>query len=549
MNNLTALFLGASLLACPASNPPKPAEAGPSMAAVPPGPTPTVSTPTVSRRYVLISDLHFGPGHSAGNAWDPIEDFRWPGALRGFLSYIATWGSDKVDLVILGDFFELWQHPAQRCLNADPDLGCTPSEMAKIVQRVLDQHHAEMDALWAFAERGQNRLIVVPGNHDAALLTDSIWKQVLKSAGHPSARVRRSADGYWSSEDGFIFAEHGHQIGFDVSGYGNQWPGGFGKAATSSPYPRPWGQIFVESFFDTAEVTYPIIDNIIPQSKGVGLLLSGQTVAADAAQVARFLAFNVVRTSLKQKVMLNIPTPENQRALLTETHGWDIDKGRGLGVALFADSLPSGDWWRESLLTGQGPYWDGVRTELKRLAADPDKLSLAEVVTLCDRIAVLAKEEEGTKRETCSSQLALSAMSSLVPEATILASHLNKIRSKYEKAGIFIYGHTHEMAPKFEIKLKDGSVIDVLNTGAFQRLTDLAGLTALQTDRKLSPLEALKLSPDDLKPCYSAVLVEYRGRDPEPMLRYWYMPEDAAEGNLLEPCDAKCPRIARSCGE
>lgn len=543
MNRWLGLALQAAILACSTSGSGMPAPA-----AAPPPPATPPPPAAVTRHYVLISDLHFGPGRRDDGTWDPIDDFRWPKALKGFLDSISTWGHDEVDLIILGDFFELWQHPAIPCANTDPDLGCTTLEMKKVVKRVLDQHHAEMDSLWSFAEKGRNRLIIVPGNHDSALLSDAIWEQVSQSAGHPTARVRRSTDGFWSSDDDFIFAEHGHQIGIDVSGYGKLWPAGF-RRDESAAYPRPWGQLFVESFFDTAEQTYPIIDNVIPQSKGVGLLLKGQTVGADAAQVARFLAFNAVRTSLKQKVVLNIPTPDSQRAALTETHGWDVAKGRSLGYRLFADSLPDGDWWRDALLTAEDQYWDGVRAELTQIAADPAKLTEPQVVTLCDRVALLAKESPESKRTMCTSTLALSALSSLVPEATILASHLNEIRPSHPGAGIFVYGHTHEMAAKFNIKLKGGKSVDVLNTGAFQRLTDAAGLTALQTDRHLAgPLDVLKLSPEDLKPCYSAVFIEYHGRDPDPVLKYWYMAEDDREGKLLDPCDAKCPRIAKKCG-
>jgi len=542
MNRWIGLGLQAAILACSTSAPILPA------AGDTPPPPPSPSPVSTARHYVLISDLHFGPGRREDGSWDPIDDFRWPRALRGFLDYISTWGHDEVDLVILGDFFELWQHPEISCASVDPDFGCTTLEMKKVVKRILGKHHPELESLWAFAEKGRNRLVVVPGNHDAALLSDAIWEQVSQSIGHPNARVRRSTDGYWSSEDGFILGEHGHQIGIDVSGFGGLWPAGFRRDA-SAAYPRPWGQLFVESFFDTAEITYPIIDNVIPQSKGVAMLLQGQTVAADASQVARFLAFNAVRTSLKQKVVLNIPTPESQSAALTETHGWDVSKGRSLGYKLFADALPDGDWWRDELLGGEGAYWNSVREELKAIAGNANKLTTPQVVTLCDRISLLAKEQPETKRATCSSELALSVASSVIPEATILASHLNDLRPTYPNAGIFVYGHTHEMAMKFNIKLKGGRSIDVLNTGAFQRLTDVESLKVLQTDRHLSTdLDVLKLSSEDLKPCYSAVLIEYHGRDPDPVLKYWYMAEEDNEGKLLDPCDAKCPRIAKKCG-
>jgi hypothetical protein len=53
-------------------------------AAIPPAPfVPPASTQP--RMVVLISDLRFGLGKSPDGQWSHKEDFRWPGALKGFL--------------------------------------------------------------------------------------------------------------------------------------------------------------------------------------------------------------------------------------------------------------------------------------------------------------------------------------------------------------------------------------------------------------------------------------------------------------------------------
>ena len=539
MNRALALTLQAAILACSTSTAvPPAARNGP-----PPAPTPTPAQ--APRSYVLISDLHFGPGHTADGKWDPIDDFRWPRALRGFLDFSSKWGHDNVDLIILGDFFELWQHPAIPCAAQDPDLGCTTTEMKKVVGRIVEQHHEELVSLWGFAEKGTNRLIVVPGNHDAALLSDVIWSQVSQSVGHPNARVTRSVDGYWTSEDGFILGEHGHQVGIDVSGYGKLWPAGF-RGAESAAYPRPGGSCSSNHSSTRAEVTFPIIDNVIPQSKAVGLLLKNQNVSADAAQVARFLAFNAVRTSLSQKVTLNISTPDSQKS---ETHGWDVAKGRSLGYKLFADSLADGDWWRDSLLQEQMPSLGRTeRADEARRRPGEDEHGAGRDALRPDRASRQGQPRFPSRAVYVATRTLRGELSHSRSHG--LASHFKDVRPKYPKAGLFVYGHTHEMAPKFTVPMSDGRSIDVLNTGAFQRLTDVAGLAALQKDRSLATeLDVLKLVPEDLKPCYSAVLIEYHGRDPDPVLKYWYMAEGDSEGKLLEPCDAKCPRIAKKCGE
>ena len=40
------------------------------------------------RKIVLISDLHLGLGRNADGRWNPMEDFRWTAALKGFLAEI-----------------------------------------------------------------------------------------------------------------------------------------------------------------------------------------------------------------------------------------------------------------------------------------------------------------------------------------------------------------------------------------------------------------------------------------------------------------------------
>ena len=68
------------------------------------------------------------------------EDFRWPVALCGFLTAVTEANAGGVDLVIAGDFLELWQHPQVECRSsttADAECGCTMNQMKQVVDRVL----------------------------------------------------------------------------------------------------------------------------------------------------------------------------------------------------------------------------------------------------------------------------------------------------------------------------------------------------------------------------------------------------------------------------
>jgi UDP-2,3-diacylglucosamine pyrophosphatase LpxH len=501
----------------------------------------------VEHLTVFISDLHFGPPNAADrNKYGPLDDFRWPAALRAFLDQISRMGNGTTDLVILGDLFELWQHPATPCRDRGADFGCTEGEMAAVVAPVLAKHHGELVDLWSFAETRNNRLFIVPGNHDATLLSDKIWRQLTDSIGHPGARVTRSLDGAWASADGTIMAEHGHQIGPDVSGF-QDWPSILIQASDGKRFRRPWGELFVQQFFDGVESTMPIIDNIIPQSFGVSLLLKKSGFTHDAKDVAKFFAFNIFHTSIGQLATLNYDERTADEAALDPTHGWSIPKARELKERLFADSLPADDPFRNAVLDTTNPAWDPFRAELRSIVADPVQLPDDAVVELCDRIASLSKAEPAVPRASCSNVRIFSTAAGLIPDA-ILARHLEKLYDKDHDILTFVFGHTHQASPPTPIKLRSNRQVTVVNDGAFQRLTSPEVLTRIAGEpshRGLS--EALSLSPEDLPPCYSAVLIRTGGPERKIELKNWKMREDESSGAWVDICDSACGRIAAKC--
>ena len=103
----------------------------------------TVAAPL--RTIVFISDLHLGLGKDANGKWFPTEDFRWPNAFKGFLNHISEVGNGAVDLVIVGDFLELWQPPANvPCKGPNDDYGCSLSEIKATVRAVIAGHQDEL---------------------------------------------------------------------------------------------------------------------------------------------------------------------------------------------------------------------------------------------------------------------------------------------------------------------------------------------------------------------------------------------------------------------
>ena len=262
------------------------------------------SSPAGPRYLAFISDLHLGVGRQQDGSWDPTEDFRWPKALEGFLNKISEEGHERVDLVIVGDFLELWQPPPEiACKGASADLGCTLDEMEALSRLVVRAHVNELTMLRAFAERGENRLHIIPGNHDSTLRYERVWRPVGDALNAENGRVNLVASGIWSSPDGQIVAEHGHQIGLDVNRY-ETWPRILQRRGEIIYVIRPWGELFVQKLFNEQERVYPIIDNLSPETAGARYRAADRGLWGSTTDIARMLFFNLWEASPKQEMIM-----------------------------------------------------------------------------------------------------------------------------------------------------------------------------------------------------------------------------------------------------
>ena len=260
-----------------------------------------------TRPIYVISDLHMGSGQTDDCYWNHLEDFRWPRAFDGFLRQISKDHPEGVDLVIAGDMFELWQHPTVSCAKLqNTECGCSIEEMKQIVRDVLKGHQSEFDALGRFLTSGENRLFVIPGNHDAAFMEDDIWTLVAQAVPEGREKVERVKSGTWFSADNRIVVEHGHQHNdLDVNNYPG-WPQSVTKnCADGKRFFRPWGENFVQTLYNEKEEKLPLIDNLIPESLGIAIYSQysseKNTVIKD---LARFAIYNLLQTSPYQKITL-----------------------------------------------------------------------------------------------------------------------------------------------------------------------------------------------------------------------------------------------------
>jgi UDP-2,3-diacylglucosamine pyrophosphatase LpxH len=486
------------------------------------------------RTLVVISDVHLGLGRSADGAWDPKEDFRWSSALQGFLAHVSRCTRDETDLVIAGDLLELWQPPTLViCSGPQDDLGCTPEELAETTRAIIRAHSTDFRALGRFADRGLNRLVLLPGNHDAGLMLPGLWQLVKEAVGARAERITRADSGQYLWASGRVLVEHGHQIGSDVNRYAT-WPLITREHAGRTYVVRPWGERFVQKLFNEQESSYQVIDNLSPETAGARYRMADRGLWSSAADVARFLAFNLFETSLAQKAQFlggekdpNKPPPP-----------WDLTIGRTLGHKLFADALSTDDPFRGALLESSAEG-AALRAELDALTRDPARLPDAELNALCDRAAATSKSGARCEKPE---QLGAIVEKLLHPRGAVIAEHLRMRLAQPELGAmrVFIYGHTHELEVAWPLQVSAMRSVTILNTGAFQRVVDEAGFLQRAKAKGWSPAQALRqMSVEDLPPCYTAVFAVAAGGVPNAVTIRWHQTEDGP-GSFVGVGDPAC---------
>jgi hypothetical protein len=345
----------------------------------------------------------------------------------------------------------------------------------------------------------------------------------------PQGRVRLVSNGVWLSKDGVVLVEHGHQIGKDVNRY-DAWPEILRKAEGPDLVVQPWGENFVQTLFNAEEDAYPIIDNLSPESAGARYRMADRGVWRSVVDMARFVAFNLFETSIQQKAQVLGDSNEEQPK-------WNVEIGRRMGHELFAKALDAKDPFRKALLADSAEG-KALRAELDSMAMDVGRVSDADVLMLCDQIAIRKVDH----RLCEAPNLGAGVEKLLVPRKRVMAEHLTARTGElgHENVRIFVYGHTHLVEEAWTLKVNSFLRLTVLNTGAFQRVVDEPGFIARAKRKKLSPQQALKrMSPEDLAPCYGAVLVPYASDTLAAQTVRWLAPEDGG-GRFVSASDSRC---------
>jgi UDP-2,3-diacylglucosamine pyrophosphatase LpxH len=573
---------------------------------------PAPMPPGEPRLRIFISDVHLGVGRMAQDAagdwtvgpWHPMEDFRWHDEFDLFLADLETRGKKAklpVDLIIVGDFLELWQTPtAQMDCSYDSngnvlppdeayspkavrDLSCTEADALRRAERVIGAHRPTLNRLRAFAGQGDNRVVIIPGNHDAALAFDQVAKLLLKTIGAPDDRVSIARQGYWLSADGLIYAEHGHFVPGDVNDF-RSFPAACldlsatnivpcNQAGTTAFLQRPWGEAFVQKYYNLYEEQFPIIDNITSELYGAKLAVKASGSIETLQAFVRGFKFLIFGESLSQfgrllgdpnrmgsPDMLGAPGPQPR---------WDIAATKQKPDRFLVESLADDDPVRalaEQALAG-GQLGFGM--------AD---LTPDEVNELCDRRAArreLAKVANGAYEaiELCPGGKQLGAILTSLVQSSVQrkATRLEQVwkalppgQRPTRDFAVYVYAHTHAAhaacRPRSMVTAplaaSDGPPAAwdpaVINTGAWQRLITPAKLAELLARPDAKPLKDYR--PEDLPACYPVVAIpDYdlsRGQRPAPRLFFWAKDPAGGAWRLLPSCPGDPDRLpVNACGD
>ncbi len=498
-----------------------------------------------SRLVAVIADLHMGLGRDETAQWRVHEDFRWGEELALFLDALDAQGGGATDLVLNGDTFELDRFAGERCAADDPALGCTEPEALARLERVLAAHADTVEALAAFAASGSNRIFLVPGEHDAALLFPALARRVERALGAPGARAAVAADGSWRSEDGRIYVEHGHQIGWRVDRF-EAWPAPFVERDGQRHLTRPVQAVAVDAFFDEHEARYPVIDNFADEGAGLihGLAAAGTTDLGDAAPaLLRYVLFRMPW----QQFRLDLDAGDVQPP------AWDLDAARAQGPALLVDSLPNDHRFKPLAQRAQ---------EAGLLTALADGLDDDELVALCDYRAAARRARRRFERVLTQFDPQGPPVRECprLPDSRgglfdyfwrtrdlVYGGRLEAAQDGAPAAAgpiaVFVHNHTHLVDWRQSVleltRLGRTVIVDgfspvrnalspvVVNGGPWQRTITPVQFGRLRAEHGLSDAELLRtLQPEHLAPCYGFVQIDpYEDAPALPAIRYWRQAE------------------------
>ena len=378
-----------------------------------------------------------------------------------------------------------------------------------------------------------------------------------QALGAPEARPTLAAGGSWRSEDGQIYVEHGHQIGWRVDRF-EAWPEPFVERAGRRHLARSARARAVDAFFDEHEARYPVIDNFADEGAGLTHGLAAEATADLGAAAPELLRYVLFRMPWQQ-FRVDLDAGDVQPAT------WDLAAVRAQGPAFLVDSLPNDDRFKP---LAQRAHEAGL------LAAPMDELRDDELVALCDYRAAARRARRRFERVLTQ----LDPQGPPVRECPRLPDSRGGLFDYFWRTrdliyggrleaaqasapatarpiAVFVHNHTHLVDWRQSVlestRLGRTVIVDgfspvrdalspvVINGGPWQRTITPVQFGRLQAEHDLSDAELLRaLRPEHLASCYGFVQIDpYDDTPALPVTRYWRQ----AEGGDWEIA-ARCGR-------
>jgi UDP-2,3-diacylglucosamine pyrophosphatase LpxH len=491
------------------------------------------------RTIVVIGDLHMGAGRDENGAWRAREDFRWAKELGEFLTAIDRAGRSAVDLVLNGDTFDLLSADLPDCPSADTAVGCAEPEALKRLEVVLTAHAAEIGALGGFSHRGTNRVVFVPGDHDAALLFPAVQRRLIAALNGAAGRVDVATAGHWTSKDGRVVAEHGHQIGPNGHGF-SKWPAPVVRRGGRDHLEKPPAEVLVGPLYGRLEVSYSSVDNFATVGTGLKYALGAEN--AELGDLGAPMLRYLLLTMSWQQFRMELDDGEVKPPV------WDLAAVRGQGAAFFVSALPDDDPFKQIATRALA---DGRLTSLQPLTD-------GELAALCNYRAAVRRARR--RFEPFLSQLdprgPVVAECPRMPESRgavfdyfwqsrddLFLKYIETLAGQPRPAAppiaVLVHGHTHlPDRAQTTANMISGGLLKIplegfspvrgaltpiaINGGAWQRTITPVQFERLALQRKITPKELLAtLQPEDLLPCFSFVRLEPYTTTPSPAVRFW----------------------------
>lgn len=202
------------------------------------------------KRAVFVSDLHLGSNPT-------LDDFTRDREFEAFLELpeLKPGTGAHVDLVLLGDSFDLWQSVSESECRQKQSRGINIEYLADSeAQRlalVRAKHLRWFEALGRFGKRPGCRLIFITGNHDHSLIDPVLQAQVTQYLGLGGFAGLSFAN-FYEEPTLCLYADHGNQ--YDL----NNTYDDFARFDWKQDCP---GYYFVKLFFNRIEYLDPRVDN------------------------------------------------------------------------------------------------------------------------------------------------------------------------------------------------------------------------------------------------------------------------------------------------